>query len=78
MKYDDLEPGQWTMPYMNGYRIMCCDCGQVHDVNFRVLTVDGEPRVEMQFFYNARATAAARRGKPGPAGNETNDPCGKS
>lgn len=36
---------EWEFPVMEGYRMGCCDCGLVHDMEFRVvkvMKVDGE------------------------------------
>lgn len=59
MKYDEPEPGEWVQPIRRGYRLMCCDCGLVHTMDFRVL----KGRVQFRVFRNNRATAAARRAK---------------
>ena len=63
MKYHQhIEDGEdnftdWFAPKMDGWKMACCDCGLVHDVEFRV--VDGE--VQMRAKRNARSTAARRR-----------------
>ena len=28
---------EWVSPIMNGYRLECCDCGLVHEFQFRVV-----------------------------------------
>ena len=79
MKYKNVKDGEWVQPVRHGYKVMCCDCGLVHTINFRLVS-RGPGRgfkIQFQAFRNARATAAARRRKPGRQ-NETNDPCGKS
>lgn len=70
---------KWIAPQMRGYRLGCCDCGLVHDVNFEVVKVmktspDGswthkvlDPqkyRVLMVARRNNRSTAGMRRKKP--------------
>lgn len=30
---------RWVPPQMKGYRMGCCDCGLVHDVDFQVVKV---------------------------------------
>jgi hypothetical protein len=30
---------RWVPPMMKGYRMACCDCGLVHDMEFRVVKV---------------------------------------
>lgn len=35
-----LEPGEeWMYPIMSGGRWACCDCGLVHDIEFRVMRI---------------------------------------
>lgn len=55
MKYHFQIDGEWVRP-MEGYRLRCCDCGLVHDLNFRI--VDG--KVEFQAFRNNRSTGQIR------------------
>lgn len=50
---------EWIYPVMDGYRMGCCDCGLVHEMQFRVT---GEyDRVEFRVRRNNRATAQLRR-----------------
>jgi nitrate/TMAO reductase-like tetraheme cytochrome c subunit len=66
----------WVQPIMDGYRMSCCDCGLVHDMQFKVLRkgkdlpngaweakpLDGEKyRVEFRARRNKRSTSAMRR-----------------
>lgn len=59
MKYYEPKAGEWVQPVRSGYRMMCCDCGLVHQIDFRVR----KRRVQFRVFRNNRATAAARRAK---------------
>jgi hypothetical protein len=67
---------EWVEPIMDGYRMTCCDCGLVHDMQFKVLrkgavNPDGswrarelDPenyRVSLRARRNPRSTAAVRR-----------------
>jgi hypothetical protein len=67
---------EWTQPVMRGYRLACCDCCLVHDMEFKVLKVtkqnpdgsweaeeiDSEKyRVEFRARRNNRSTAQLRR-----------------
>jgi hypothetical protein len=69
---------RWVQPVMKGYKMACCDCGLVHDMEFRALQkgrdqADGtwmaKPlgqkafRVEFRARRNVRSTAAVRRHK---------------
>ena len=52
---------RWVYPVMDGYKMSCCDCGLVHDMQFRV--TDEYDRVEFRVRRNNRATAQVRRHK---------------
>ncbi len=57
-KFFKPQPGQWVEPILKGYKLMCCDCGLVHTMDFRV----SGKRVQFRVFRNNRSTALARRG----------------
>jgi hypothetical protein len=59
MKYDQVKDGDWVRPKRKGYKMMCCDCGLIHKINFR--TTRGY--IEFQATRDRGATASARRGK---------------
>lgn len=52
-----LEDDEWYRPDMKNAREMCCDCGLVHDVDYRVR----RGRVEIRARQNPQSTANARR-----------------
>lgn len=69
---------RWVPPVMRGYRMACCDCGLVHEMQFKAVRVtkirrDGSWeyralsvksfRVMLRAKRNHRATAAVRRRK---------------
>jgi hypothetical protein len=75
----------WVQPIMDGYRMSCCDCGLVHEMQFGVLRkgkdladgtweareLDGQKyRVQFRARRHQRATAAARRKHSGILGTE--------
>jgi hypothetical protein len=62
-RYRPEIPMRWIQPRPRGYRMMCCDCGLVHGVDFRVVKYAGGKRTKVQFraWRDARATAATRR-----------------
>lgn len=33
---------EWKAPKHNGYRFVCCDCGLVHEMEFRVFKIVNE------------------------------------
>lgn len=53
---------RWVYPDMENYKMACCDCGLVHDMQFRV--TDDYDRVEFRARRNNRSTAQVRRHKP--------------
>lgn len=66
---------EWQMPARH-YRMACCDCGLVHNIEFRVIVVEGRSgrqkvirlnpagcRVEFRVNRNERSTAQVRRHK---------------
>jgi hypothetical protein len=60
--YYKPEPGEWLTPVMSPYqyRFACCDCGLVHNFEYRIV----KGKVQFRPFENKRATAAIRRHQP--------------
>lgn len=56
-KYEFADPGEWFKPVHDGYKIICCDCGLVHEFQFRVI----EGQIEMRAFRDNRSTGQVRR-----------------
>lgn len=65
MKYLKAVEGEWFECGWNRFRLMCCDCGLVHEMDFKI-----EPhrvpagmgyRLFMKAKRNERATSASRR-----------------
>ncbi len=56
-RYKDIKDNEWQ-PVNPKMRVMCCDCGLVHDYEYKI--GKGE-RVFIRSNRNNRATAAARR-----------------
>jgi hypothetical protein len=69
---------RWVPPVMRGYKMACCDCGLVHNMQFKVVRVTktmrdgswtyaavkgGKVRVMFRAQRNTRSTAALRRKK---------------
>ena len=59
MKFAEPEADEWVRPIRKGYKLACCDCGLVHDVDFRIK----DRRVEFRVRRNNRSTAMMRRHK---------------
>lgn len=57
MKYRQEYENEWVQPIASGYKMACCDCGLVHDMDFRI----HEGRVQFRARRNKRSTAVKRR-----------------
>lgn len=57
--YKKVHEGEWVQPRKKGYKMMCCDCGLVHVLNFRIVG----NKIKFQAFRDVRKTAASRRTK---------------
>jgi hypothetical protein len=68
-RYIKVHDNEWQMPILEGYKMACCDCGLVHNINFKIVkedNVDKEikgARVILQATRNTRATGQVRRHK---------------
>jgi hypothetical protein len=72
MKYGQINHdigkySKWTTPKTRGYKMACCDCGLVHDFEFRAIK-KGSLKVDLRTIQiqfrvqrNDRATSAMRR-----------------
>ena len=58
--YERPSSGEWFEPRLRGYRLMCCDCGLVHRVDFRIY----RGQIQMRAVRHPGATAVARRNTP--------------
>lgn len=62
MKYKKVNDGEWVQPVRREYRMMCCDCGLVHVLNFKLVKYGaGKHKIRFQAFRDNRRTALARR-----------------
>ena len=80
IKANDDGWSEWELPEMEGYRLGCCDCGLVHNVDFKVVRATKIPsgeheceelddkmlRVLMRARRNNRSTAQIRRHERNP------------
>lgn len=57
MKYYEPEAGEWVFPKRKGYLLRCCDCGQVHEMDFRL---NGK-HIEFRVYSSPKRTAQSRR-----------------
>jgi hypothetical protein len=56
MAYDKPEEDEWVQPVKEGYKMCCCDCGLVHQMDFRIKN----KRVQFRVRRDNRATAGSR------------------
>ena len=59
-------PHGWVTPRRKSYKMMCCDCGLVHRLDFRLIR-EGQHRViQFRAHRDNRATGQARRWRKSP------------
>lgn len=57
MKFYQVTAGEWIQPIRKGYKLACCDCGLVHNIDFRI----HNKKIQFRVFRNNRSTALTRR-----------------
>lgn len=57
MKFEYAEPNEWREPIRKGYKMCCCDCGLVHEMDFRVR----KGHIEFRVRHSNRSTGQVRR-----------------
>lgn len=60
-RYEQVWDGEWFDIKMRGHKERCCDCGLVHWVDSRVVTVAGQRGIQQRATRDAQLTYAARR-----------------
>lgn len=55
--YAKPKTDEWVQPVRRDYKMGCCDCGLVHNLDFRI----GDGRVQFRVRRNNRSTAMVRR-----------------
>lgn len=60
MRYDHPEANEWVTPVRRNYKLACCDCGLVHDVDFRIVAFGSKRRIQFRVRLNNRASAGIR------------------
>lgn len=56
MKYKEL-PDDWITPIHKKFKMICCDCGLVHDAYFRI----NKGQIQFRVRRNNHSTANTRR-----------------
>jgi hypothetical protein len=59
MKYKPSTDGEWIRPVKKDYRVACCDCGLVHNIDLRIV----KGRIQFRATRNERSTRQKRRYK---------------
>ena len=69
--YDEPNAGDWVIPTLeSSYRMSCCDCGLVHNIDFKIVKANEEvngfkpsdfDRPAFRVFRNNRSTGQMRR-----------------
>lgn len=57
---------RWVKPKRKGYKMACCDCGLVHEMQFDYVKNGRGVFIIFRARRHERATAAVRRGKKRP------------
>lgn len=58
-KFKQVGPNEWQQPIRKGYKMACCDCCLVHDMDFRIY----RGKIQFRARRNRRSTAMMRRWK---------------
>ena len=61
MVYHKPKTGEWVAPIPKGYKFRCCDCGLVHQMDFRVVEIGKGKQIQFRAERDNRATAQVRR-----------------
>lgn len=61
VKYDLPVANQWINPVRRGWRLACCDCGLVHEMDFMLAPAANGKKILIRFRRNNMATAAKRK-----------------
>jgi len=57
MRYAKPKAGEWIQPVRKAYKLCCCDCGLVHELDFRIVN----RRIQFRAKRNERSTGQVRR-----------------
>jgi len=45
-EFYEVKPNEWQMPIMKKYKMACCDCGLVHNIDFKVIDNDTQKPIK--------------------------------
>ena len=55
-RFEQAKSNEWIQPVRNGYLMACCDCGLVHEIDFRIF----KGRIQFRAKRHSRSTGAMR------------------
>lgn len=55
--YPKVKTNEWVTPVRKGYKMACCDCGLVHELDFRIV----KNKIQIRARRNKRSTGQLRR-----------------
>jgi len=55
--YEKPKENEWIQPVRKNYKMCCCDCGLVHEMDFRM----HKGRIQFRARRNSRSTGQVRR-----------------
>lgn len=61
MKYYYQKDNEWVLPNQKNHKLGCCDCGLIHAIDFRIVTVSGKLEVQFRARRNSKLTKARRK-----------------
>lgn len=61
MKYEYAEDNEWIQPVKKDFKLVCCDCGLTHDVDFRIVRKGRKEKIQFRVRRNNRITGQIRR-----------------
>lgn len=61
-KYPTATDGEWMTPRRRGFMLGCCDCGLMHRLDFKLITMPNHgKKIQFRAFRHVMATAQIRR-----------------
>ena len=58
--YDHVEPDEWTT-CTKTFDLACCDCSLVHEIEWRLIEMNGVQKLQLKFRRNGPSTGGLRK-----------------
>ena len=65
LRYEQPKENKWIQPIRKGYKMRCCDCGLVHNIDFRIVKNKRGNFILFKISRNNRATSQIRKNLDG-------------